>query len=127
MRMNQITLTVRDYASAVEFYTRLGLLQIVATDHGYARFETETGETLSISTDPDAAPSKTTVYFEVSDVAQKVTDLRAKGLDVDAPPDRMRWLWTEAHLHDPSGNRICIFYAGTNRRFPPWRLDGRRQ
>ena len=127
MMMNQITLTVRDYGDAVEFYTRLGLLQIVATDHGYARFETETGETLSISTDPAAAPSNATVYFEVPDVAQKVTGLRAAGLDVAAPPERKRWLWTEAYLHDPSGNRICIFHAGTNRRFPPWRLDGRRQ
>ena len=37
------------------------------------------------------------------------------------PLDR-DWLWREARLTDPSGNVICIYHAGENRRFPPWRI-----
>jgi hydroxymethylpyrimidine/phosphomethylpyrimidine kinase len=33
-----------------------------------------------------------------------------------------RWLWREAYLRDPAGNVLCIYHAGTNRRFPPWRI-----
>jgi hypothetical protein len=31
-------------------------------------------------------------------------------------------LWREAHLRDPDGNMLCLFYAGKNRLDPPWRL-----
>ncbi|MDX1509696.1 MAG: VOC family protein, partial [Woeseiaceae bacterium] len=41
---------------------------------------------------------------------------------VDSEPEDQRYLWREAYLSDPAGNRICIFHAGRNRRFPPWRL-----
>jgi hydroxymethylpyrimidine/phosphomethylpyrimidine kinase len=34
----------------------------------------------------------------------------------------MPWLWREARLRDPSGNEICLYHAGANRRFPPWRI-----
>jgi hydroxymethylpyrimidine/phosphomethylpyrimidine kinase len=33
-----------------------------------------------------------------------------------------RWLWREAWLRDPAGNSICLYHAGDNRRFPPWRI-----
>ena len=32
------------------------------------------------------------------------------------------WLWREAYTSDPNGNRICLFYAGENRKNPPWRV-----
>lgn len=41
----------------------------------------------------------------------------------DTPPTDQRWLWREAYLKDPAGNRICIFHAGENRRYPPWRIE----
>lgn len=37
--------------------------------------------------------------------------------------DSQRWLWRETYTRDPAGNVICIYHAGANRRFPPWRLD----
>ena len=40
---------------------------------------------------------------------------------LEAPVDQ-DWLWREARLADPSGNIICIYHAGENRRFPPWRI-----
>jgi hydroxymethylpyrimidine/phosphomethylpyrimidine kinase len=38
-------------------------------------------------------------------------------------PAQQPWLWYEAWLRDPAGNAVCLFNAGENRRFPPWRLD----
>jgi catechol 2,3-dioxygenase-like lactoylglutathione lyase family enzyme len=120
MRLNQVTVGVTDYAAAVEFYTRLGLGQIVDAPPSYARFETPSGETFSIHV-ADAIASTTIVYFEVDDV-----DAFVASLDLplaEAPADR-DWLWREARLADPSGNIICIYHAGENRRFPPWRIGG---
>src|SRR4029453_3478866 len=51
-RLNQVTLTVNDFAKAVEFYGRLGLKQIVhSVDNGYAPFDTAGGATLSVQWD----------------------------------------------------------------------------
>ena len=118
MKLNQVTVSVTDYVAAVDFYTRLGLRQIVDAPPRYARFETPTGETLSIHLAESVSPS-TTVYFEVEDV-----DAFVAGLDlplIHRPVDQ-DWLWREARLADPSGNEICIYRAADNRRFPPWRL-----
>jgi len=124
MILNQVTLTVRDYDEAVAFNTRLGLVQIVRSDHGYARFELSEGATLSIHTDPDAIPVGTMIYFECEDLDARVEQLRKAGLTIDQGPEHKPWLWREARLFDPSGNAICLYSAGSNRRFPPWRLDG---
>jgi hydroxymethylpyrimidine/phosphomethylpyrimidine kinase len=37
-------------------------------------------------------------------------------------PERQEWRWTEAWFRDPAGNRVCLYTAGKNRRFPPWRV-----
>jgi hydroxymethylpyrimidine/phosphomethylpyrimidine kinase len=120
MRLNQVTVSVTDYDAAVDFYTRLGLVQIVDAPPRYARFETPSGETFSIHI-ADRVASTTTVYFEVEDV-----DAFVAGLDLPLlhPPIDQDWLWREARLADPSGNEICIYRAGDNRRFPPWRIQG---
>ena len=118
MKLNQVTVSVTDYDAAVDFYTRLGLRQIVDAPPRYARFETPSGETFSIHL-AERVASSTTVYFEVEDV-----DAFCAALDLplsEAPADR-EWLWREARLADPSGNVICIYHAGENRRFPPWRI-----
>lgn len=118
MKLNQVTVGTTDYAASVDFYTRLGLKQIVDSPPRYARFETPGGETFSIH-QVEAVASTTTVYFEVDDV-----DAFVAGLDLpltQAPADQP-WLWREARLLDPSGNEICLYHAGENRRFPPWRF-----
>lgn len=118
MKLNQVAVCVTDYAAAVDFYTRLGLTQIVDSPPRYARFETPSGETFSIEV-AQAPRSATIVYFEVEDV-----DAFVAGLDLPlvAPPVDQPWLWREARLADPSGNAVCIYHAGENRRFPPWRM-----
>jgi hydroxymethylpyrimidine/phosphomethylpyrimidine kinase len=119
MKLNQVTVGATDYQASVDFYTRLGLRQIVAAPPRYARFETPGGETFSIHA-VDSVASTTIVYFEVDDVDAFVAghDLPLTQAPVDQP-----WLWREARLLDPSGNEICLYHAGENRRFPPWRLE----
>ena len=118
MKLNQVTVGVVDYDAAVDFYVRLGLVQIVDSPPRYARFETPSGETFSIHLADTVSPT-TIVYFEVEDV-----DAFVAGLDLPLihPPVDRDWLWREARLGDPSGNVICIYHAGENRRFPPWRM-----
>ena len=110
------------YAS-VSFYKALGLQQIVDSPPRYARFETERGTTFSIhATDSDRVNPGFVIYFEVDNVDQTVSQLKDRGLTFDEEPSDQPWLWREAYLRDPSGNRICIYHAGEHRRFPPWRL-----
>ena len=123
MKLNQVTVPCTDYAASVEFYRKLGLQLIVDSPPRYARFESNSGSTLSIhaaESVPEA--SGITIYFEVDDVDATVRELRGNGLEFDAEPVDQSWLWREAYLRDPAGNVICIFHAGENRRNPPWRV-----
>jgi hydroxymethylpyrimidine/phosphomethylpyrimidine kinase len=118
MRLNQVTVGTTDYEASVAFYRALGLEQIVGSPPRYGRFETPSGETFSIE-QVDQVSGHTIVYFEVNDVDSFVA---GTGLELSSKPEDKPWLWREARLRDPCGNEICIYHAGENRRFPPWRL-----
>ena len=123
MDLNQITLPCIDYDASVAFYTRLGLQQIVDNPPRYARFETSDGTTFSIHRVASVSgTSSAVVYFEVDDVDVTVGQLKRKGFEFEAEPVDQEWLWREAYLQDPAGNTLCIYHAGQNRRFPPWRI-----
>lgn len=125
MDLNQITIPSIDYDASVRFYKCLGLRQIVDSPPRYARFETALGTTLSIHrVEPPHTVAETTIYFEVDDVDQRVLELKAAGLEFEREPADQRWLWREAYLRDPAGNAVCIYHAGENRRYPPWRISG---
>ena len=124
MRLNQVTMPCTDVATSVEFYTKLGLVQIVASDH-YARFVCPGGDpTLSVhevdAVAEDAAP---VVYFECDDLDLTVRELESAGIVFDSQPTDQRWLWREARLRDPAGNEVCLYHAGENRLNPPWRIS----
>ena len=121
MIINQVTVPCADYQASVAFYRKLGLTQIVDSPPRYARFETPGGSTLSIH-QGDAGNTNTVIYLEVDDVDATVDRLAQQGLEFEAAPVDQPWLWREAHLRDPAGNRLCIYHAGENRRNPPWRL-----
>lgn len=123
MRLNQVTIPVTDVPRSVEFYTQLGLLQIVDSDD-YARFELPEGDsTFSIHRVDRMPPqSEVTIYFECDDLDEKVEALRQSGIEFTSGPADMSWRWREARLLDPDGNEICLFHAGENRRNPPWRM-----
>jgi hydroxymethylpyrimidine/phosphomethylpyrimidine kinase len=123
MDLNQVTLPSTNYDESVRFYRTLGLRQIVDSPPRYARFETSAGTTLSIHTvEAEAGRANVVVYFEVDNVDLEVRKLKNLGLVFESEPTDQDWLWREAYLYDPSGNRLCIYNAGDNRRFPPWRL-----
>lgn len=123
--MNQVTLPSRDLAKACDFYRRLGLRLIVDSLPRYARFECpDGGATLSLHL-AEAAPGGhewPAVYFECDDLDATCERLAAAGIVFDSPPADQRWLWREARLRDPDGNALCLYHAGENRRFPPWRV-----
>jgi hydroxymethylpyrimidine/phosphomethylpyrimidine kinase len=123
-RLNQVTVTGRDYAAMVTFYRALGLRQIVdAPDSHYARFESAGGATFSVQIDPDESVSESTaVYFECDDLDERVERLARAGMAFEHGPRDQPWLWREARLRDPAGNTIFLYKAGEARRFPPWRV-----
>lgn len=120
--LNQITVGADDYTASVAFYTKLGLTQIVdSPSNGYARFEAANGVTLSIHKGA-AVTQATTVYFESARLHDWCRDLERRGLTFDQMPRDESWGWCEARLRDPFGNSICLYRAGENRRYPPWRI-----
>ena len=124
MNLNQITLPVADLDEAVAFYRNMGFLLIVHAPPRYARFECTEGEA-TFSLRADAIRRQETgvvVYFECADLDATVQALQAAGFTFAQLPKDEPWLWREARLVDPSGNVICLFRAGDNRRNPPWRL-----
>jgi len=129
MNLNQITLPATDVARSVDFYRRMGFQQIVANLPEYARFECPNGvSTFSLHrVDRVAADNGVVVYFECDDLDGTVRELTNRGFVIDAAPVDQTWLWREAYLHDPDGNTICLFHAGKNRRYPPWRLSAEPQ
>lgn len=123
-RLNQVTVTGKDYAKSVAFYRRLGLAQIVdSPDNGYARFELWGGATLSVQIDPeeDIAPT-TAVYLECDDLDSRVEQLARSGVLFEHGPRNQPWMWREARLRDPAGNIVFLYKAGEHRRYPPWRM-----
>ena len=123
MDLNQVTVEVSDFDAALEFYQALGLKLIVHSEGRYARFEMPSGaSTFSIHVAEDPQVLGPLLYAEVDDVDAVYNDLMAKGIVFDTVPEDQPWLWREVRFRDPSGNRWCLFHAGNNRRFPPWRV-----
>ena len=123
LRLNQVTVTGKEYDKMVDFYRRLGLKQIVdSPENQYARFEAG-GATFSIQCDPEAEIGETVaVYFECDDLDERVERLARSGIPFEHGPRNQPWMWREARLRDPSGNTIFLYRAGEARRFPPWRM-----
>lgn len=123
MNLNQVTLPVKDIDIATDFYRRMGFLQIVDNPH-YARFEcTEGKSTFSLSLDTEHGNNFSVVYFEHEKLDDLVSSLKEKGFKFEQDPTDMNYLWREAILYDPSGNKIKLYWAGENRLNPPWRVE----
>ena len=124
MNLNQVTVPCTDFEDSVAFYRALGLRQIVHSPPNYARFECPVGTaTFSLHRTLDRpCDGGTVVYFELENLDAKVIELKASGVRFESEPQDQPWLWREAHLRDPVGNRICLFHAAEHRRNPPWRM-----
>lgn len=124
MDLNQVTLEVRDFDEGVAFYLRLGLKLIVSERREYARFELPSGSaTLSLHLAERPRVGSGMLYFEVEDVDRTYAALRESGVTFQTPPTDQAWRWREARFSDPTGNKLCLYHAGLDRRFPPWRLE----
>ena len=124
MRLNQVTVPALDLEKSVAFYQTLGFHMIVKNDH-YARFEILDGLatfSLELADNLGDVGKGAHICFECDDLDARVAELKAKGIEFDSDPEDKRWLWREAWLSDPSGVKLCLYRAGENRRFPPWRL-----
>jgi RimJ/RimL family protein N-acetyltransferase/catechol 2,3-dioxygenase-like lactoylglutathione lyase family enzyme len=125
LMFNQATVPARDLERSIAFYATLGFRLIVKAAH-YARFEIGDGQaTFSLHVgETEGAANGPHLYFECIDLDARVAELKSKGIVFDDGPVDQSWLWREAWLSDPAGNRLCLYWAGENRRFPPWRLGG---
>ena len=126
MDLNQVTISASDLYRAVQFYECLGLRMIVDSRPRYVRMIMPRGNTtLSIPhrdhvTGDDCAPI---LYFESESLDHLVDNLQLSGVSFDQYPVDQRWGWREAHLKDPDGNRLILYYAAENRKNPPWRIS----
>ena len=125
MNLNQVTVPCLDLGQSVDFYRRLGLQLIVYDPPRYARFQCPSGDsTFSLHrADHADSASAPVIYFEVEDLDEHVRQLQDAGLRFESGQVDQPWLWREAFICDPAGNRLCLYRAGSNRLFPPWRLS----
>jgi len=125
MILNQITIPSLDLKQAVAFYKTLGLHLIVDALPNYARFECPDGNSTYSIHKVDELPKGNgiTIYFEDDNLDELVLKLKEKGITFTSNPEDTSWLWREAHLQDPDGNKIILYHAGENRKNPPWRIN----
>ena len=92
IRLNQVSVPCTDVADPLDFYTRLGVVQIVASDH-YARFVCPDGDTtLSVHEVHEVADGAApVVYFEYDDLDLTVREPESAGVVFDRlnPPWRI--------------------------------------
>lgn len=125
MNLNQVTVPSVDVEVSTVFYEKLGLKLIVDARPHYVRFECPVGSaTFSVHRVEDLPSGEGIyVYFEVDELDDKVAEFIAAGITFDEMPQDRGWLWREARLFDPDGNKIILFRAGENRKNPPWRVS----
>jgi len=123
MNLNQVTIPVRHMVTAIDFYKTLGFILIVDTPH-YARFECPEGDaTFSLALESGQFFNGAVIYFEHQALDSWVSQLQGKGIEFEHTAQDQSYLWREAVLFDPSGNKVKLFWAGENRHNPPWRVN----
>ena len=90
----------------------------------YARFECPEGNTTFSLHQIETSPKESNVwiYFEVNNPDEYVKQLISKGIQFEEMPNDKPWLWRESRLKDLDNNQIIIYYAGDNRKNPPWKI-----
>jgi catechol 2,3-dioxygenase-like lactoylglutathione lyase family enzyme len=119
-----VTIPSINLEKATIFYQKLGLQLIVDARPKYVRFECPEGDaTFSIHLVERLPTGEgVSVYFELDNLDKKVEELIAQGIELLEMPEDRTWLWQEARLLDPDGNKVILFFAGDNRKNPPWRV-----
>ncbi|BAO74580.1 VOC family protein [Winogradskyella sp. PG-2] len=125
MNLNPVTISSLDVKKSTEFYKTLGLKLIVDALPRYVRLECPDGESTFSISKVEELPNrnKITLYFEVNNLSQTVSELKEKGITFNTEIAEQPWLWRDIHLKDPDGHNLIIFNAGDNRKNPPWRIN----
>ncbi len=99
---------------AANFYLKLGFTQIVDTPH-YTSFSFPDGNsTFSLPLESSEFENSSVIYFEHEKLDELCTELTKKGFQFEQQPIEQRYLWKEAILKDPPGNKIQLYWAGEN-------------
>lgn len=123
MNLNQVTLATNNIEQSKTFYQTLGFTLIVDATH-YVRFACPQGDaTFSLLQQDAPVNSDGVVYFECQQLDSRVNELIERGIQFEQLPTDQRYLWREAILKDPSGNKIKLYWAGENRLNPPWKVQ----
>ena len=80
MNLNQVTISSLDVNKSTEFHKTLGLKLIVDALPRYVRFECPDGDSTFSIHSVDALPdgNKITLYFEVDNLSETVSELKQK-------------------------------------------------
>ena len=124
MNLNQVTVPTKDLIKSIGFYEKIGLKLIIKAIPTYARFECPDGDATFSIHQVDELPKGNgiMVYFECQNLDSFVAELVDKGVVFEELPNDKRWIWREARLKDPDQNQLILYYAGKNRKNPPWRI-----
>lgn len=124
MKLNQVTIPVKDVEKSILFYSQLGLLLIVQSLPHYARFVCPDGDVTFSLHQTDDLPNGDGVwiYFELQNLDEYVHLLISRGIVFEELPNDKPWLWREARLKDADNNQIILYFAGTYRTNPPWKI-----
>lgn len=79
--------------------------------------------TFSLSLEDEKVSNGSVIYFEHEELDLLYDTLVQQGIEFEQAPTLERYLWKEAILRDPSGNKIKLYWAGENRLNPPWRVN----
>ena len=115
-KLYAVRIFVRDWQRALDFYAKtLGMpVAFASEDMGWAELATDGAHLALERARPDDPESEALVgrfvgvSLQVDDVAACYTDLRSKGVDFTAPPEKQPWGGTLAHLRDPEGNVLTL-------------------
>lgn len=124
MNLNQVTIYTNKFAESLDFYKKLGLKIIVDSSPRYVRFEFSSGDsTFSLHETSDSSNcSNIVLYFECENLDEEFERFKNLGVIFDQNPKNQTWFWREAYLKDSTGNKICLFHVGENRKKPPWKV-----
>ena len=124
MNLNQVTVPSLNIEKSVAFYKKLGLILIVDASPRYVRFELPDGDSTFSIHKVAILPTGNSpiIYFEDDNLDLLVADLQKKGIVFSQLPIDQDWIWREAHLTDPDGNKLILFKAEENRKDPPWKI-----
>jgi Glyoxalase/Bleomycin resistance protein/Dioxygenase superfamily len=126
MRLNQITLPALEVIKTRDFYLNLDFTLIV-DGPDYVRLQAPKGGTTLSIQKVERLPSGPCpkLYLEAQSAEAlnaQVQKLQNQGIRFDSSPTDRSWLWREAWVSDPAGNKLCLYFAGENRLNPPWRV-----